>query len=377
MDTFDDKGSVQHGNCCNSISLVLVSPCPPPTGGITRWTESIMFALEHRHDLNVVLVNSSLGISADERTFIRKIVGMLGVVKRGIRAVDNARREKCVIHVCTSGRYGFIRDYLLVLYARFRNVPSCVHMHFGRIPEILKSDTFEAFLLRSVLSAADFVVTMDRSSFNALKESGQARNIANIPNPIPIQHIKQPVSKDKTVLFVGHVYKEKGIEILIEAWRAFEVDHPCWNLDVVGRVDSEYERYLSDMASGLSISFLGEMPHEDTLDCISKASILVLPSYSEGFPNVILEAMLAKTVAIGSLVGAIPEMLDYDERLLVPCGDSESLYRAMSYIANNPEESSLIADRLRLRVTDLYGADSVADELLTVWRRALEQNGGE
>ena len=371
LDMESDVSSAKRSDLFSKISLVLVSPCPPPVGGMTHWTELITSALRNRDDLEMTLVDSSLGIPAGQRTMAQKIFGMLGVVRRGLAAIGPTYCEGKVLHICTSGGYGFLRDYLLAMYAKKRGVPSCVHMHFGRIPDILQSRSVESLLLKKVLSVSNVIVTMDQGSFDALNQSSLARNVVNVPNPIAIERFDEPACKEESAIFVGHVYKAKGVEVLLEAWRSFQVDHPSWNLDIVGPIEDGYKKQLRCASEGLSVAFLGEMSHDAVLDRISRASILVLPSFSEGFPNVILEAMSRKTVAIGSPVGAISEMLDNDKRLLVPCGAHSLLAEAMSYIADNPQEALLIGEQLYSRTVQLYSVDSVVEKLLGIWEKLL------
>ena len=349
-------------------TVILVSPSAPPVGGMTRWTELIGNSLKLRDDIHLVFVNSSLGISAQERGVLRIIFGTLGCVARGVVAlIRNRNSRKCVLHIATSGGKGFLRDYLLCCAANLLKIPSCVHMHFGRIPAVLKTRSVERHLLNKVIQHATAIVTMDEYSKKALISIG-VESVINIPNPINQNEIPfYGGGKEKLVVFVGHVYKDKGIEDLLDAWKKLWMEKPDWRLEIIGPCEKGYQKQLATSVDGMNVSFEGELDHESVILRILKSRILVLPSYSEGFPNVVLEAMACNAVVIGTEVGAIPEMLNYENGLLVQPGDSTALASAILALIGNEASMTDLARKMNARVTKLYSLDVVVDKLKDLW----------
>lgn len=359
-----------------ATTVILVSPSAPPVGGMTRWTELIGASLKSVDNFQLVFVNSSLGISAQERSVILTIFGTLGCVARGVSALlRNRNTQNCVLHIATSGGKGFLRDYLLCCTANLLNIPTCVHMHFGRIPTILKSRSSERRLLEKVMQSATAIVTMDESSKKALISSG-LKSVVNIPNPIDQNEIRtHEVAKEKLIVFVGHVYKEKGIEVLLEAWKQLWPEISDWKLEIIGSCEEIYEEQLTLSVDGMNVSFEGELDHESVLSRILKSRILVLPSYSEGFPNVVLEAMACNAVVVGTEVGAIPEMLNHDKRLLVRPGDSSELAAAIFALIGNEAVMDDLARSMNARVGKLYSLDVVIGELKDLWLSLSRRKG--
>ena len=173
-----------------------------------------------------------------------------------------------------------------------------------------------------------------------------ARNLLNLP-------------QDKNiVLFVGALRKIKGVDYLIEAAKYF-VDANT-DLFMVGR-DDGLRKSLEKRARELEISdyikFTGPVNHEDIPIWISASDILVLPSLSEGRPNVVLEALSCEVPVVAADVGGIPElMVDGKTGYLVP--------------AKNPAELSekinkLLEDRSRREKMGKFGRKSIIQRELT------------
>ena len=104
-------------------------------------------------------------------------------------------------------------------------------------------------------------------------------------------------------------------------------------------------------------------------------SVFVLPSHTEGFPNVILESMACGCPIVATPVGAIPEMLDADSEkpcgVIVPVNDSVQLRTAIERILDDPAYASLISDNARQKVNEEYSMPKVWNQLVGIWREVV------
>lgn len=113
----------------------------------------------------------------------------------------------------------------------------------------------------------------------------------------------------KSIVFVGNLIKEKGIVELLEVADSLGVDYEKYQFRIVGQgplynaLTEKYEREDNN------IKFLGSLPLNSVAKEIREASLLVLPSYREGVPNVILEAISSATPVVATDVGGISEVL--------------------------------------------------------------------
>ena len=127
-----------------------------------------------------------------------------------------------------------------------------------------------------------------------------------------VQHEISNKKIDEYILYVGNLKKEKGVIELLNGFAEISKNHPTLKLLYAGPGNLRNE--ISSQAEKLSISnqvvLLGGVNHNQLPELISQARILALPSYNEGVPNVILEAMACGTPVLASNVGGIPEVVN-------------------------------------------------------------------
>ncbi|RXA19707.1 glycosyltransferase family 4 protein [Methanosarcina sp. MSH10X1] len=173
-----------------------------------------------------------------------------------------------------------------------------------------------------------------------------ARNLLNLP-------------QDKNiVLFVGALRKIKGVDYLIEAARNF-VNRDT-DLFMVGRDDGlrkSLEKRARELKIADFIKFTGPVNHEDIPLWISASDILVLPSLSEGRPNVVLEALACEVPVVATNVGGIPElMVNGETGYLVPAKSPGEL---------SGKINKLLEDRNRREKMGKLGRKSIIQRGLT------------
>lgn len=146
------------------------------------------------------------------------------------------------------------------------------------------------------------------------------------------------------VLYVGNLKKEKGISELIASYGA-SVQSISTKSRLVfigsGAYRTVAERQIASLGLSERIQFLGSQPPETVVLWMNAASVLCLPSYMEGVPNVILEALACGTKVIATAVGGVPELNNYDgSMLLVPPKDIDSLVTALETTSVNLKQAT-------------------------------------
>lgn len=155
-----------------------------------------------------------------------------------------------------------------------------------------------------------------------------ARDLLNLP-------------QDKNiVLFVGALRKIKGVDYLIEAAKDFVNTNT--DLFMVGRDDGlrkSLEKRAQELKIADHIRFTGPVDHEKIPLWISASDILVLPSLSEGRPNVVLESLACEVPVVATNVGGIPElMIDGETGYLVPSKDPIEISRKINKLLENKSQ---------------------------------------
>ena len=351
------------------------------TGGIGKWACNIMGyynSIMNSTDIELYqCVNlkskESWGVEGIVRRVIIGVSNYLPVIKEAKRELE--RKHHSVAHICTSASMGLFRDLIITDLAHKYGAKSVVHFHFGRIPQIMQSSGWERKYLEKLLHKVDSAVVMDRMSLEALREKGYT-NVVYIPNPLSLETQKLIDEYESVprvsgkIVFVGQVLRAKGAMELAEACSDIS---GVTQVEYVGHMpESDFSEALKCKTRSGKFVFTGAKPYPDVIKEIRSASIFVLPTYTEGFPNVIIESMACGSPIITCPVGAIPEMLDLESDepcgICVPPQNVEKLREAIMYVMNHPSEAAAMGERARQRVFAEYSVDKVWEELAEVWR---------
>ena len=137
----------------------------------------------------------------------------------------------------------------------------------------------------------------------------------------------------RMVLFVGRLVREKGVDVLLEAFASIAASDPLAELTFVGTGPSESrlrEKALN-MDLDTRVHFAGGVPHSRVSVYLAAADLFVLPSYGEGFSMALAEAMAASLPVVCTPVGSINDVvMNGVNGLVVPCGDAARLGAAIS-----------------------------------------------
>ncbi|MBZ0300708.1 MAG: glycosyltransferase [Anaerolineae bacterium] len=142
---------------------------------------------------------------------------------------------------------------------------------------------------------------------------------------------EKPVSQRSDVIYSGVLVPRKGVHVLLEAFASIQTRIPQAHLWLIGRAaNGEYAADLHAQVerSGLEgrVTFLDHLPQAELARYMARGRVFVLPTFSEGMPKVVIEAMLCGTPVLASAVDGIPEVLqDGVQGYLVPAGDAQAL----------------------------------------------------
>ena len=353
-------------------------------GGMVMWGANILRYAASMKNAGIKIIP----VSFDRTNFVpeglsrisRIVIGIKELSRPIIKAALLMKRHKVdCIHICTSASMSFLKDIVLLKIACKYKIKSIVHFHYGRTPEVLKTTGWENYMLKKVMKLADKVITMNSCSYNALKIAGYT-NVVNIPNPLSmeiVQLVKNMEGRYKRIpnriLYVGHIIQTKGVYELIEACskiRGIE-------LRLVGRVTDMQKNELRKLA-GENVDnwchFIGEINHNQVLEEFFQAGLFVFPSYAEGFPNVILEAMACGCPIASSAVGAIPEILDIAGDACGVCYEprqASEVENAILTLIFDENRKSFLATKAKQRVYNKYTMPDVWRQLVEMWKSEL------
>lgn len=218
-------------------------------------------------------------------------------------------------------------------------------------------------LRRVFYPRANGIIAQSEYAKRIIGERTGAKKIKVIYNPVNaidrIQCEKKPI-----IVCVGRFTKEKGHRILVEAISI--IKHSGWSLSLVG--DGPLRKELEDQVRSLNLQdrviFHGAM--KDFRKELSEASIFVMPSLCEGFPNALIEAMSVPLPCIATrCTEAMDEVVnDGKDAVLVPPGNPEAIADAIDRLIDNPNYCDRLSSNAYY-VRERLSFNTIANEHLT------------
>jgi len=170
------------------------------------------------------------------------------------------------------------------------------------------------------------------------------------------------------VLYVGSITKTKGIHELIEAFSSFELEKI--QLIIIGGKINSYEK----IDIPLKFTYIGNQSQQVVFEYMCAADLLVLPSYNEGMPNVIVEAGSLGLPVLSTSVGGIPELIDEDSGYLIETKSSDAIIKAILKIKDNYPQALQKADALKSIIRKGFDLSDNTRLLKDLYEKILSNN---
>ena len=347
------------------MNIMLISPLPPPVGGIASWTvKYIKSANEHK--INLFVVNTSIiGIRSYN---LQNNVNMYDEIRRTKAIMVSMIRVVCkkkinIAHVNVAcSRYGLFRDFLICFIAKILVNKVIVHYRCN-IEDQVKS-SFNLYILKLLTRVATENIVLNESSKKYLNK--MCRHCIVVPNFIGEEFVlknDKMISKSvKRIIFTGHLQHLKGINEIIVAAKYFTEK----TFYLVGPV---YENISNKITP--NIVLCGVKKFEELISMLDDSDIFILPTYSEGFSNSILEAMGRGLPIITTTVGANIDMIDEFGGILIERENSDQLIDAIKLI-----EPRSIRERMSRwnveKVNSDYTSSVVIEKILDIYKKCLK-----
>lgn len=190
----------------------------------------------------------------------------------------------------------------------------------------------------------------------------------NVPIKTREYHQGNPVKS----IFVGRLEPEKGLIVLLEAL-ALTPTFEC-NIVGSGSLASQLEDLIIELNLSERVRLCGQKPNREVVKLIGDSDVLILPSFTEYTPAVILEAAALETPAIASRVGGVKYILQHEiTGLLFNAGDVHSLRSCLAYFQAHPERWAEWGSQARKLACETFSSST----LLLQSDRAIESLIGE
>jgi GalNAc-alpha-(1->4)-GalNAc-alpha-(1->3)-diNAcBac-PP-undecaprenol alpha-1,4-N-acetyl-D-galactosaminyltransferase len=213
--------------------------------------------------------------------------------------------------------------------------------------------------LRSIFyGRADVVIAQTESAADWLAEHCRAQ-VRVIPNSVR-ESPRLMVAREKFILAVGRLARQKGFDLLLEAYSRIHSDYPDWRVVIIGTGPERagLSQLCADLQLTDSVTFIE--PVKDILPYMARAGLVVQPSRFEGFPNVLLEAMGTGAAVISADCPAGPAEIIVDgvNGRLVAVDDVAGLARTMAELMDRADVRAALGAEAS-KVTQRFQQDAV------------------
>ncbi|MBX2861558.1 MAG: glycosyltransferase family 4 protein [Vampirovibrio sp.] len=283
-----------------------------------------------------------------------------------------------VIHAHVSERGSFFRKSILVWLAKAAGKKNILHNHGAEFLLFYDHCPFPVqWFIRKTLLSCDAVIVLSQQWATDIRAIVPQANIQVVYNPVvipeAIKNSQTPSKSDDPVsfLFLGRVGKRKGAFDIVEAMSQLP--------DLPAKVHFYGDGALEEInhmiqAKGLTskIEVHGWIRGEQKQGVINAADIMLLPSYNEGLPLTVLEALANGMPVLSTPVGGIPEAVENGVNgYLVPPGDTTALAQQISTLTTEVQQRQTMGQKSLRRAQEKFDHRLIFNQLEALYQNLI------
>jgi len=313
--------------------VIVVGPSPPPFNGMSVATQLILGNLQQNLEIFHLDTADRRGLQNVGKLEFTNIV--LALLHGGKFLISLATFRPDLVYVPISqSRLPFLRDCLFLIPAKLLGRRTVVHLHGSDFRSFYESQPgWLRALVRFAIGGNGRAIVLGDRLIGMFQEILPASSISVVPNGIPdlFEGVVTRKAGKPTVLFLSTLMKEKGVLDLVQAVPSVAERFPDCQFTFAGEwlreeEKQEAERFLRQHQLQGQVEFCGPVGPAAKKELLERASIFVLPSYHEGQPFAILEALCASLPVVATDVGCVTDLVrDKQNGFIVDCGSPASL----------------------------------------------------
>lgn len=371
------------------IAVVGVKELPPKQGGIERACAELyprMVKQGHSVDLYARASSTDLGWFEQSNFQGVRVISMPGFGKRGLDALASSALGGMV----SSFGYDVVHFHALgpamfaciphVVSPRTKVVVTCHGLDWQRAKWGTFAKKWLRFGERVAVRCADEIIVVSEA-LRGYFDKTYHRSTHYVPNASAPYAYSDPsfqfgqtlgLSEQKYIVFLGRLVPEKSPDLLIQAFQQLRPDG--WKLALVGGASdtSTYTQSIRTLASNdPDIIFTGELRGEKLAEVVRGAGLFILPSYVEGMPLAMLEAMMEGIPVVASDIAPHQQLLAQKRGLLFETGSIEDCAQKLNWAINNPHELQIMAKQAQTYAQLNHSWERITTETLGVYDQSL------
>lgn len=354
------------------LRVVMIGPVPRIYGGISAVAGVILDSeLPSRCRLTYLAEGTRRGVLAKLASALSALLRLIGLLLRG--QVD-------LLHLHVGDGSSFYRHAGYLALGRLAGAPVLLHWHVpgaGDGQDAGLAGGLQRRLARWVVNRSTRVLVLSpawAATLAALAgQPGAEQRMVVLPNPVDCDHIWPPedlARRTDVVLFLGDFSQRKGVRDLLAAAPAVVQQRPAARLVIAGGPPPADVAALA-APLGAAVHFPGFVRGAEKLRWLQEASLLTLPSYAEGLPVALLEAMAAGLPMVTTPVGGVGDFFTPGVNgLLVSPGDVPALASAIVRLLDDAPLRRAMGEHNRQQALAQFAVSPYVQRLLAVYQEA-------
>lgn len=351
----------------NKIKVLMIGNHPSVKGGITSVISQIL-----KHDWESEGVTLRFIPTYIEANNIKKILYFIIAYLKIFIQILFERPDVVYIHM--SYRGSFQRKYIIHRLCKKFGIKDIVHLHGSEFKKwfySLKSNQQKQ--VRNFLKECSSIIVLGLEWKNAISSIETEANIIVLSNTVEIKKDTVVWKNDKNkLLFLGVLIKRKGVGDLLEAVHILQKKNMFngWKLIVAGTGEEEEILQVQTDKLGLNnlIEFTGWIDGEKKQELLRECQVLVLPSYNEGLPMAILEAMSYGMPVIATNVGDIcSAVINEKNGYITEAGDVLALAEAIGKVIGDKDVWNIFSNASKVIIEEKFNEKNYFMDLMQIW----------
>ena len=289
------------------------------------------------------------------------------------------KKTTSIVHIHGASFNSFYRKFLFIKICQFFGGKVIYHVHGGQFQTFYSTaNKLTRYLISDAVNNVDCIICLSENWRNFFLSNFEPKKIEVIPNIVPYREFS---SRSKTLksfplkfVFLGDISKQKGVWWLMEACAENKLR---WTgkikIYLAGKGDTSL--LVNDIkAKGLEkiMEYVGWISGDGKDQMLETSDVFILPSYNEGLPISILEAMSYGLPVISTNVGGIPEIVEQHKNgILVKPENSRQLIAAIDFAIENSNEFIAYGTQSLERVKP-YFPEQVKEKLILIYKELLQ-----
>jgi len=344
-------------------NILYISPSTHVRGGISTVIKGYLDSnLSMQH--NIYLVASHV----DGPKWIKFIKAIAGLIETIFYLIH---KEIDIVHVHGGDTLSFKRKCCYIKIVQLFSCKIIYHHHGAAFMHEYESSSKKwKKWVRKIFEELDLLIVLSNSWGDNIQQIAPKANITVMPNSIKLPRLQEKqINSPLQLTFLGLIGDRKGVFGLLKVLKKLIDNGYQVRLNIGG--NGEITRLFKEVKK-LSIAdfvkYCGWIEDKEKDLLLRKTDIFVLPSYAEGMPMSILEAMSYAIPIVTTNVGGIPELvIDGETGYLIDPGDLDALYEKISFLIQNKDARRDFGNKGRMLIENTYNVDINSEKLSRIY----------